>query len=118
MSRVNFQLKYGKTLSTDNTKAKIRQLLQSVAINHSGLGPFILRWCDKVELTDDFSLDAWCTIGCSMPDTALCAIELDQYDLEVGVYKSGIGADTTGKAFEQSIIRISVVSLKVERVKF
>jgi hypothetical protein len=29
-------------LSTDDTKAKIKQLLQSVAINHPGLGPFIL----------------------------------------------------------------------------
>lgn len=108
MSRVNLLLKHGKTLSTDNTKAKIRQLLQSVAIHHPGLGPFILRWCDKVEFTDDFSLDAWCTIGCSMPNTALCAIELDQYDLDV--YKSGIGADTTGKTFEQPITLESELS--------
>jgi hypothetical protein len=67
-------LKYGKTVSTDSTKAKIKKLLQSVAINHPVWVHSSYIGVTEQNSQDDFSLDAWCTIGCTMPDTELYAL--------------------------------------------
>lgn len=90
-------MQYRKTKPADDKKAKIEQLLQSIATKHRSLGPFVLYLSsrDNVEF-NDCSLDAWCTFDCTIPGIDLFAVNLDQYDLP------GANTDPIGKAFKKA----------------